>query len=60
MFHHKHPHYEDKKYTTYGVDILTDLHLLRLAFPFTIGGRIAYVPETEDFVFEMLYSIDIN
>lgn len=54
------PHYEDKNYTTYGLELLTDFNLLRLAFPFTVGGRVAYVPEKKGFVFEMIYSVDIN
>lgn len=53
-------HYEDKNYTTMGFDLITDLHLLRISFPFSVGGRIIYEPETGQLGFEWIYSIDIN
>ena len=54
------PHYEDKSYMTYGIELLADYHFLRIAFPFTTGARMAYLPHEERFVFELIYSVDIN
>jgi len=54
------PHYENKNYTTYGVDLIADIHLMRISFPLSVGGRIYYEPETRNMGFEAIYSIDID
>ncbi|MBN1132475.1 MAG: hypothetical protein JXR52_02245 [Bacteroidales bacterium] len=54
------PHYEDLTYKTYGIELVTDFHLFRLAFPLTVGSRICYLPDKNDFTFEWIYSVDIN
>jgi len=53
-------HYEDKNYTTLGVDLLTDVNILRIPFPLSVGLRYIYEPETGLSNFQMLYSIEIN
>lgn len=54
------PHYEDKTYRTLGFDLLGDLHLLRVQFPLSIGGRLIYEPESGNVWTEALFTMDIN
>jgi hypothetical protein len=54
------PHYEDRNYSSVGIDLLADLNILRIPFPISIGGRYIFNPETRKSMFEMIYSIDIN
>lgn len=54
------PHFEDRKYTTYGADLLFDMNIFRISFPLSVGGRIIYEPESGWIGFEGIYSIDIN
>jgi hypothetical protein len=60
LFNGSHPHFENKNYTTIGVDLVTDMNFLRIPFPLSIGGRVIYEPETGNVEMEWLYSIDIN
>jgi len=54
------PGYADKNYTTIGFDLITDLHLFRIYFPLSVGGRVSYRPETGDTGFEWIYAVDID
>jgi len=54
------PHYENRTYTSVGLDLIADLNLFRISFPFSIGGRITYEPETGVTGLEWIYSVDIN
>jgi hypothetical protein len=54
------PHYEDKDYTTVGVDLILDLNLMRISFPIAVGGRLVYEPATGSVGLEWIYAIDIN
>lgn len=54
------PRYADRDYTTFGIELTADLHLLRIAFPLSLGGRTGYNPATGETFFEWIYSIDIN
>jgi hypothetical protein len=54
------PHYEDKNYTTIGIDLLADVNLFRIPFPVSFGVRFLLEPATEIYRFEGLYTIDIN
>jgi hypothetical protein len=54
------PHYEDRNYSSVGIDLLADLNILRIPFPISVGGRYIFIPETGKSMFEMIYSIDIN
>jgi len=54
------PHYEDKNYTTFGADLLTDLNLFRITFPLSVGIRYIYEPETGHSMIEWLYSMEIR
>jgi hypothetical protein len=50
----------EKEYISYGGDILVDFHPLRVYFPFSMGARISYVPESGTIVPEFLFTIDVN
>jgi hypothetical protein len=54
------PHYEDRDYMTCGVDLVADMNVLRISFPLSAGGRFSYEPETNRFVLEAIFSIDID
>ncbi len=55
-----HPHYEDRRYTTVGADLVLDVNVMRISFPVSVGGRVSYEPETGGLGFEWIYAIDIN
>mgnify|MGYP002619556521 CR=1 FL=1 len=42
----------------YGLDILFDVHLLRLIMPFEIGFRTIYLEDDKNFRFELLWGVD--
>lgn len=50
----------DRNYSSCGADLLFDLHVLRFMFPFSMGARVAYLPEFREWKPEFLFSIDIN
>ena len=54
------PHYEDKNFTTVGLDLIADLNIARIRFPLSVGGRVIYEPSTGRTSLEWIYSIDIN
>jgi len=54
------PHYEDKSYSTVGVDLVADLNVLRISFPLSLGGRFIYEPDTGWWKLEGIFSVDIN
>ena len=54
------PHYEDKNYLTYGVDLVADMNIFRIPFPLSLGGRFSYEPETGQTGFEVIFSIDVD
>ncbi len=54
------PHYENRDYTTFGVDLITDIHLLRIPFPLAVGGRVYYEQGEERLGFEGIFTIDVN
>lgn len=54
------PYYDDRNYNTVGFDLVVDLNLLRITFPLSVGGRIIYEPDTGNFTWEAIYSVEIN
>jgi hypothetical protein len=54
------PGLADKNYYSCGADLLFDFHLLRLFFPISMGARVAYLPETDEWIPELLFTIDVN
>lgn len=53
-------HYEDRNYTTCGIELVADMHFLRISFPVSLGGRLTYEPETGRIGIEGIYSINFN
>ena len=60
VIHEPNVHYEDKNYTSLGIDLVVDLNLLRIPFPLSVGGRFIYEPKTGRYLVEWIYAIDIN
>jgi len=54
------PHYEDKSYSTVGIDLVADVNVLRISFPLSLGGRLIYEPDTGNVGFEGIFSMDFN
>ena len=54
------PRYASRNYSTYGIDLIADIHLFRIFFPVSVGGRLIYLPETGTTRFEWIYSVEIN
>lgn len=54
------PHYEDRAYSTMGMDLVADMNLFRIPFPFSFGGRFIYHPDTGKLNVEAIYSIRFN
>jgi hypothetical protein len=54
------PALADRDYITCGIDLVTDLHFLRVSFPFSVGSRIIYLPETGTWKSELIFSVDVN
>ncbi len=50
----------NRNYYSYGADLLFDFHLLRFMFPFSMGARIAYLPQTGELKPEFLFTINVN
>jgi len=40
-----------------GIDLTADINILRIAFPFNLGIRTVYVPETKDIQPSLLMSV---
>jgi hypothetical protein len=53
-------HYEDKDYTTVGIDLVLDINVMRIPFPISIGGRMIYEPATKNLSLEWIYAVEIN
>ncbi len=51
---------EDRNYLSYGADLLFDFHVFRVFFPFSMGARVAYLPESKEWIPEFLFTIDVN
>lgn len=49
-----------KTLMTTGLELYTDIHILRFLAPFTIGGRCSYIPSENRFVPEFLYSMNLS
>lgn len=46
--------------SSYGVEMMGDMHFLRFYAPLKMGIRASYLPEIEYFNFDFLFSIDFN
>ena len=44
---------------SFGCELTADYHLLRTIFPLNTGVRIGYTPTENNFIFELLFGIDL-
>jgi hypothetical protein len=58
------PHTEDspvdQNFQSLGMELTTDVHLAQFLFPFNLGGRVIYIPDTKVTKAEFIFSIDLN
>jgi len=54
------PNHHEMKLKSIGLELTSDLHLLRFFAPLELGFRSVYRPEFQDFAFDLLVSIDFN
>ena len=47
-------------YQSLGLDLTADMHVLRFLAPFDMGLRTIYLPEESEFMFQFLFSMDVN
>jgi hypothetical protein len=47
-------------YRSAGIELYADMHILRFLAPFSIGGRLSWIPDNNTFVPEFLYSLNLN
>jgi hypothetical protein len=47
-------------YQSLGLDLTADMHVLRFLAPFDLGLRTIYLPEESEFMFQFLFSMDVN
>ena len=49
-----------KPYQSVGMELFTDLHILRFLLPFDLGYRLSYLPDFGNFKSEFLFSVNMN
>ena len=54
------PRYASRNYSSFGFDLIADIHLFRIFFPVSVGGRFIYLPETGATWLEWIYAVEIN
>jgi hypothetical protein len=54
------PNHHQLELTSMGIEVTSDVHLLRFFAPIEIGMRTIYLPESSSFGFDFLFSIDFN
>jgi len=50
----------DMDFRSMGIELTTDVHLAQFLFPFNLGGRVIYLPDTKETRAEFIFSIDLN
>jgi hypothetical protein len=50
----------NKIYSSYGADLLADIHFVRFFIPVYLGLRTSYLPSEKKTVYEMLFSVDFS
>ena len=54
-------YHETKEYTSYGFNLIADLHVSRISlFPLNVGLRYSYLPELNKSKTELLFTIDLS
>ena len=54
------PNYHEFDMKSFGLELTSDLHVLRFFAPIEMGFRTIYRPDFRDFQFNLLFSIDFN
>lgn len=54
------PNHHELELKSFGLELSSDLHVFRFFAPVEVGVRSVYRPEFQDFVFNLLLSIDFN
>jgi len=54
------PNDHELKLKSFGIELTSDLHVLRFFAPYEIGFRSIYRPDFKDFTFDFLISVDFN
>jgi hypothetical protein len=54
------PHLVDRRYLTWGIDLVADLNIFRISFPISTGGRFIYDQDTDDILCQWIFQIEIN
>jgi hypothetical protein len=50
----------DQIFRSMGLELTTDVHLAQFIFPFNMGGRVIYLPDTQETRAEFIFSVDLN
>lgn len=53
-------YYSNTNISSYGVELLADINFMRYYSPVKIGIRSSYLKENEEFVFGLLFSVDLS
>ena len=54
------PNYHEFNMKSLGVELTTDFHFLRFFAPLEMGVRSIYLPDSDTYRFDMLFSINVN
>ena len=54
------PNHYQLEMNSFGLELTSDVHVLRFFAPIDLGVRSIYLPASESFRFELLFSIDFN
>jgi hypothetical protein len=54
------PNYREFNMKSLGVELTTDFHFLRFFAPLEMGVRSIYLPDSDTYRFDMLFSINVN
>ena len=50
----------DQNFQSLGLELSTDIHLVQIFFPFNLGGRLTWIPETGRTQAEFIFSVDLS
>ncbi|NJK87017.1 MAG: hypothetical protein HC906_14610, partial [Bacteroidales bacterium] len=58
MYHRNGKIFEEKL-RSLGTDFIADVHFLRIMFPFQVGIRIGYLPDTKSIFSQAIFSVNL-
>jgi hypothetical protein len=50
----------NREFRSLGMELTADVHLAQFLFPFNLGGRVIYLPDTRETRAEFVFTVDIN